>query len=87
VYAHVARSKATRLVSTTPSNMVRAGVESTDTPAGLEGATMLMLVNRETGCGPCPPRSTTAALAASAAPGRESAAARWEAGNGGDGSR
>src|SRR5215211_4346140 len=32
-------------------NMVRAGVESKDTPAGLEGAKMLMLVNRETGKG------------------------------------
>lgn len=38
-------------------NKGRAGVESKDTPAGLEGATMLMLVNRETGCGQCPPRS------------------------------
>jgi hypothetical protein len=31
--------------------MVRAQVESADTPAGLEGAKMLMLVNRETGKG------------------------------------
>ena len=31
--------------------MVRAEVESGDTPAGLEGAKMLMLVNRETGQG------------------------------------
>ena len=30
---------------------VRAEVESDDTPAGLEGARMLMLVNRETGKG------------------------------------
>ena len=30
-------------------SMVRAEVESGDTPAGLEGAKMLMLVNRETG--------------------------------------
>jgi hypothetical protein len=31
--------------------MVRREVESGDTPAGLEGAKMLMLVNRETGKG------------------------------------
>jgi hypothetical protein len=31
--------------------MVRAEVESGETPAGLEGAKMLMLVNRETGKG------------------------------------
>ena len=31
--------------------MVRAQVESGETPAGLEGAKMLMLVNRETGKG------------------------------------
>jgi hypothetical protein len=31
--------------------MVRAEVESGDTPAGLEGARMLMLVDRETGKG------------------------------------
>ena len=31
--------------------MVRAEVESGDTPAGLEGAKMLMLVDRETGKG------------------------------------
>jgi hypothetical protein len=32
-------------------NMVRAEVESGDTPPGLKGAKMLMLVNRETGRG------------------------------------
>ena len=32
-------------------NMVRGQVESGDTPPGLEGAKMLMLVNRETGKG------------------------------------
>jgi hypothetical protein len=32
-------------------NMVRSQVESGDTPAGLEGAKMLMLVNRATGKG------------------------------------
>ena len=32
-------------------NMVRGEVESGETPAGLEGAKMLMLVNRETGKG------------------------------------
>jgi hypothetical protein len=32
-------------------NMVRAEVESGDTPPGLRGAKMLMLVNRETGKG------------------------------------
>ena len=32
-------------------DMVRSQVESGDTPAGLEGAKMLMLVNRETGKG------------------------------------
>jgi hypothetical protein len=32
-------------------NMVRAEVESGDTPPGLEGAKMLMLVNRESGKG------------------------------------
>jgi hypothetical protein len=31
--------------------MVRSSVESGDTPAGLEGAKMLMLVDRETGKG------------------------------------
>jgi hypothetical protein len=31
--------------------MVRSNVESDDTPAGLEGAKMMMLVNRETGKG------------------------------------
>jgi hypothetical protein len=31
--------------------MVRSSVESDDTPPGLEGAKMLMLVNRETGKG------------------------------------
>jgi hypothetical protein len=31
--------------------MVRSEVESGNTPAGLEGAKMLMLVNRETGKG------------------------------------
>jgi hypothetical protein len=31
--------------------MVRSEVDSGDTPAGLEGAKMLMLVNRETGKG------------------------------------
>jgi len=31
--------------------MVRAEVDSGETPAGLEGAKMLMLVNRETGRG------------------------------------
>jgi heme-degrading monooxygenase HmoA len=32
-------------------NMVRSEVESGETPPGLEGAKMLMLVNRETGKG------------------------------------
>jgi hypothetical protein len=32
-------------------NLVRAEVESGNTPAGLEGAKMLMLVNRESGTG------------------------------------
>jgi len=32
-------------------DMVRSEVESGDTPAGLEGAKMLMLVNRESGQG------------------------------------
>jgi hypothetical protein len=32
-------------------NMVRGEVESEDTPPGLEGAKMLMLINRETGKG------------------------------------
>lgn len=31
--------------------MVRSEVDSTDTPSGLEGAKMLMLVNRESGKG------------------------------------
>ena len=31
--------------------MVRASVESDDVPAGLEGAKMMMLINRETGRG------------------------------------
>jgi hypothetical protein len=32
-------------------NVVRAEVESGDTPAGLEGAKMMMLINRESGKG------------------------------------
>ena len=32
-------------------DMVRSSVESEDTPEGLEGAKMLMLINRETGKG------------------------------------
>ena len=32
-------------------DLVRSSVESGDTPAGLEGAKMLMLINRETGKG------------------------------------
>jgi len=34
-----------------PISMVRTEVESGDTPLGLEGAKMLMLVNRESGKG------------------------------------
>jgi hypothetical protein len=51
VYARVATFEGDPSRVDDAINMVRAGVESKDTPAGLEGAKMLMLVNRETGKG------------------------------------
>jgi hypothetical protein len=51
VYARVATFEGDPSRVDDAINMVRAGVESEDTPVGLEGAKMLMLVNRETGKG------------------------------------
>ena len=49
MYARVATFETTNVDAAI--DMVRAEVESGDTPAGLEGAKMLMLVNRESGKG------------------------------------
>jgi hypothetical protein len=51
VYARVATFEGDPSRVDDAINIVRAEVESEDTPAGLEGAKMLMLVNRETGKG------------------------------------
>jgi hypothetical protein len=51
VYARVATFESDPANVDGAINMVRAEVESGDTPAGLEGAKMLMLVNRESGKG------------------------------------
>jgi hypothetical protein len=51
MYARVASFESNPANVDDAINLVRAEVESGNTPAGLEGAKMLMLVNRETGKG------------------------------------
>jgi len=51
VYARVATFQSDAANVDDAISMVRADVESADTPDGLEGAKMMMLVNRETGKG------------------------------------
>jgi hypothetical protein len=51
VYARVATFESDPANVDDAIAMVRAEVETGDTPAGLEGAKMLMLVNRESGKG------------------------------------
>jgi hypothetical protein len=51
LYARVATFESDPAKVDDAINLVRAEVESGDTPPGLEGAKMLMLVNRETGKG------------------------------------
>jgi hypothetical protein len=51
VYARVATFESDPADVEDAIKMVRAEVESGDTPPGLEGAKMLMLVNRESGKG------------------------------------
>ena len=51
MYARVATFEADPASVDDAVNMVRSEVESGDTPPGLEGAKMLMLVNRESGKG------------------------------------
>jgi hypothetical protein len=51
VYARVATFEGDPARVDDAINMVRAQVESSDTPPGLEGTKMLMLINRETGKG------------------------------------
>ena len=51
MYARVATFESDAAKVDDAIEMVRGEVESGDTPAGLEGARMLMLVNRETGKG------------------------------------
>jgi len=51
VYARVATFESDPAMVDDAIAMVRGEVESANTPAGLEGARMLMLVNRETGKG------------------------------------
>jgi hypothetical protein len=51
VYARVATFESDPVDVDDAIEMVRAEVESDDTPEGLEGTKMLMLVNRETGKG------------------------------------
>jgi hypothetical protein len=51
VYARVATFESDPDNVDAAIDMVRAEVESGNTPAGLEGAKMLMLINRETGKG------------------------------------
>jgi hypothetical protein len=51
VYARVATFESDPASVDDAISMVRAEVESGETPEGLEGAKMLMLVNRETGKG------------------------------------
>ena len=51
MYARAARFESDPASVDDAVTMVRAEVESGETPEGLEGAKMLMLVNRETGKG------------------------------------
>ena len=51
MYARVAVFESDPTVVDDAIERVRSDVESDDTPSGLEGAKMLMLVNRETGKG------------------------------------
>jgi hypothetical protein len=51
LYARVATFESDPAKVDDAINMVRAEVESGETPPGLEGAKMLMLINRETGKG------------------------------------
>jgi hypothetical protein len=51
MYARVATFESDPTKVDDAITMVRSQVESGETPAGLEGAKMLMLVNRETGKG------------------------------------
>jgi hypothetical protein len=51
MYARVARFESDPANIDEAIEMVRSSVESDETPEGLEGARMLMLVNRETGTG------------------------------------
>jgi hypothetical protein len=51
VYARIATFESDPANIDDAINLVRSEVESGDTPPGLEGAKMLMLVNRETGKG------------------------------------
>jgi hypothetical protein len=51
MYARVATFESDPSTVDDAIEMVRSQVESGETPAGLEGAKMLMLVNRETGKG------------------------------------
>jgi hypothetical protein len=51
VYARVATFESDSANVDDAIDLVRGEVESGDTPAGLEGAKMLMLVNRQTGKG------------------------------------
>jgi hypothetical protein len=52
LYARVATFESDPAKVDDAIKLVRAEVESGDTPPGLEGAKMLMLVNRESGKGP-----------------------------------
>jgi heme-degrading monooxygenase HmoA len=51
MYARIATFESDPATVDDAINMVRSEVESGETPPGLEGAKMLMLVNRETGKG------------------------------------
>jgi hypothetical protein len=51
VYARIATFESDPSKIDDAINLVRSEVESGDTPEGLEGSKMLMLVNRETGKG------------------------------------
>jgi hypothetical protein len=51
MYARIARFESDHANVDEAISMVRGQVESGETPPGLEGAKMLMLVNRETGKG------------------------------------
>jgi hypothetical protein len=51
VYARVATFESDPASVDDAINMVRSQVESSDTPPGLEGTNMLMLVDRDTGKG------------------------------------